>query len=311
MKPGVTLEQANADIETITARIGRDFPEEEAGVKPWLVPLQEQITGPVRKALVALLGAVGFVLLLACVNLAGLLVVRGGARAREFAVRASLGAGRRRIVRQLVTESLVLATIGGTIGFFAGWGGARLLAALIPANVLLMVDIKPDITVVAFTVGIAILAGLLFGMLPAVQAGRTDLMGVLRTATGDGGRRIGRVRSGLVVIELAIAVMLLVGAGLLMRSFLALQRADLGYRTSGLVTASDPASRVRPIPAGRKREAQAGRAAHPRAQPIRRSSPSRSADIVPLAGGGDQDMNCLSQRHCRLPIARRRCGTGA
>src|SRR6185295_6440047 len=115
MKPGVTLAQANADIQTITTRIGRDFPGEEAGVKPWLVPLQEQITGPVRKALVALLGAVGFVLLLACVNLAGLLVVRGGARAREFAVRASLGAGRRRIVRQLVTESLLLATIGGTI----------------------------------------------------------------------------------------------------------------------------------------------------------------------------------------------------
>jgi predicted permease len=153
LKPGVTLAQAQADLQTIQTRLGRDFPEDEANVKPWLVPLQEQLTGPVRKALVALLGAVGFVLLLACVNLAGLLVVRGGARAREFAVRASLGAGRRRIVRQLVTESLVLASIGGLVGFFAGWGGAKLLAALIPANLLLMVDIRPDLMVVLFTIG--------------------------------------------------------------------------------------------------------------------------------------------------------------
>ena len=238
LKPGVTIEQANADLQTVQGRAARDFPEEESNVKAWLVPLQEQIPGPVKKALIALLGAVGFVLLLACVNLAGLLVVRGGARAREFAVRASLGAGRRRIVRQLVTESLVLASIGGVIGFFAGWGGARLLAALIPQNVLLMVDIKPDLMVVLFTIGIAVLAGLLFGLLPAIQAGRADLMAVLRTASGDGGKRISRVRSGLVVVELAIAVMLLVGAGLLMRSFLALQRTELGYRTTGLVTAN-------------------------------------------------------------------------
>ena len=300
MKPGVTLDQATADIATITARIGRDFPEEEAGVKPWLVPLQEQLTGPVRKALVALLGAVSFVLLLACVNLAGLLVVRGGARAREFAVRASLGAGRRRIVRQLVTESLVLAAIGGTAGFFAGWGGAKLLAALIPANVLLMVDIKPDLMVVLFTVGIAIVAGLLFGLLPALQAGRTDLMAVLRTATGDGGRRISRVRSGLVIVELAIAVMLLVGAGLLMRSFLALQRTDLGYRTDGIVTAS----------------LLFPRSSYPRAADIRvrfddflaraRANPEiksiETADIVPLQGGGDQDMNFFPDG---LPVADR------
>ena len=289
MKPGVTLAQATADLAAIQDRAGRDFPEDEANVKPWLVPLQEQLTGPVRKALVALLGAVGFVLLLACVNLAGLLVVRGGARAREFAVRASLGAGRRRIVRQLVTESLVLASIGGVIGFFAGWGGARLLAALIPANLLLMVDIRPDLAVVLFTIGIAVLAGILFGLLPAIQAGRADLMAVLRTASGEGGKRISRVRSGLVVVELAIAVMLLVGAGLLMRSFMALQRTDLGYRTSGIVTASVVFPRT----------------AYPRAADIRlrvddflaraRANPEiksiETADIVPLQGGGDQDMN--------------------
>jgi predicted permease len=289
MKPGVTLAQATADLAMIQDRLGREFPEEEAGVKPWLVPLQEQLTGPVRKALVALFGAVGFVLLLACVNLAGLLVVRGGARAREFAVRASLGAGRRRIVRQLVTESLVLASIGGVLGFFAGWGGARLLAALIPANVLLMVDIKPDLAVVLFTIGIAVLAGLLFGLLPAIQAGRADLMAVLRTASGEGGKKISRVRSGLVVVELAIAVMLLVGAGLLMRSFLALQRTDLGYRTSGIVTAS----------------LYFPRTTYPRASDIRlrvedflvraRGNPEvkaiETADVVPLQAAGDQDMN--------------------
>jgi predicted permease len=242
----------------------------------------------VRKALVALLGAVGFVLLLACVNLAGLLVVRGGARAREFAVRASLGAGRRRIVRQLVTESLVLATIGGAAGFFAGWGGAKLLAALIPANVLLMVDIKPDLMVVAFTIGIAVTAGLLFGMLPALQAGRTDLMGVLRTATGESGRHIGRLRSGLVVVELAIALMLLVGAGLLMRSFLALQRTDLGYRTEGLVTAAlgfPRSAYPRAENAVLRLEDFLGRA---RANPEIRAI--EVTDIAPL-DGGDQDMS--------------------
>jgi len=291
MKPGVTFEQADADLQTIQARAARDFPEEEAKVKAWLVPLQEQLTGPVRTALVALLGAVGFVLLLACVNLAGLLVVRGGARAREFAVRASLGAGRRRIVRQLVTESLVLASLGGAVGFLAGWGGARLLAALIPPNVRLVVDIKPDLVVVAFTVGIAVIAGLLFGLLPALQAGRADLMGVLRTATGDGGRRIGRVRSGLVVVELAIAVMLLVGAGLLMRSFLALQRTDLGYRTSGLVTAGvlfPRTSYPQPADAVRRLDDLLARVrANPEIKAI------ELTDIVPLAGGGDQDMSAF------------------
>lgn len=288
MKPGVTFDQANADLQTIAARTARDFPAEQAGVKAWLVPLQEQLTGPVRKALVALLGAVGFVLLLACVNLAGLLVVRSGARGREFAVRAALGAGRRRIVRQLVTESLVLATLGGAIGFFAGWAGAKLLAALIPPNVRLVVDIRPDLVVVVFTIGIAVLAGLLFGVLPALQAGRADLMGVLRSATGDGGRRISRVRSGLVVVELAIAVMLLVGAGLLMRSFLALQRTDLGYRTSGLITAGLLFPRTaypRPADAVRRLDDLLARA---------RSSPEIAAievtDAPPLAGLGDQDM---------------------
>ena len=289
LKPGVTLAQAHADIQTIQTRLGQDFPEEEAGVKPWLVPLQEQLTGPVKKALMALLGAVGFVLLLACVNLAGLLVVRGGARAREFAVRASLGAGRRRIVRQLVTESLVLASIGGVIGFFAGWGGARLLAALIPANLLLMVDIKPDLMVVLFTIGIAVLAGLLFGLLPALQAGRTDLMAVLRTATGDGARGIGRLRSGLVVVELAIAVMLLVGAGLLMRSFMALQRTELGYRTSGLVTAGILFPRSTYPRAADIMVRVDDFLARARANPDIKSI--ETADIVPLQGGGDQDMN--------------------
>jgi predicted permease len=300
LKPGVTLAQATADLATIQDRLGRDFPEEEAGVKPWLVPLQEQLTGPVRKALVALLGAVGFVLLLACVNLAGLLVVRGGARAREFAVRASLGAGRRRIVRQLVTESLVLASIGGVIGFFAGWAGARLLAALIPANLLLMVDIQPDVMVVLFAIGITVLAGLLFGLLPAVQAGRADLMAVLRTASGEGGRKISRVRSGLVVVELAIAVMLLVGAGLLMRSFLALQRTDLGYRTTGIVTASVLFPRTNYPRAADIRLRLDDFLARARANPEVKSI--ETSDIVPLQGGGDQDMNFFPDG---LPIPER------
>ncbi len=288
MKPGVSFAQAEADLQNVAARLARDFPAEEAGIKAWPIPLQEQLTGPVRKPLLALMGAVGFVLLLACVNLAGLLVVRGGARAREFAVRASLGAGRRRIVRQLITENLVLSAVGATLGFFAGWAGARLFAALIPPNLLLVTEIRPDLVVVTFAFALALVAGLLFGLLPAIQAGRADLMGVLRTATGDGGRRISRVRSGLVVVELAIAVMLLVGAGLLMRSFLALQQADLGYRTEGLVTGGVLFPRV----------SYPELSYLPRLEELLarlRANPAVSAvevtDLPPLAPGGDQDMS--------------------
>jgi len=234
MKPGVTIEQASADLGSIAARLAREFPGTNEKVGVWLIPLHAQITGPARDPLLALGAAVGFVLLIACVNLANLLLVRGAGRARELGVRAALGAGRGRLIRQLLTESTVLALIGGGLGFLLGAAGSRVLSTLVPDNVRHIQGIQLDGAVILFTAVLTLLSGALFGLLPALQAARPGLMGALKS----GGREIGgaadRLRSGLVVAELAFAVVLLVGAGLLVRSFLLMQRVDLGYRTSGI-----------------------------------------------------------------------------
>lgn len=289
LKPGVSLDQAHADLSLVAGRLASEFPESNAGITPWLIPYHEQLTGPVKRPLFALLGAVGFVLLLACANLAALLVVRASGRVREFGVRAALGAGRSRIVRQLLAETLLLAGAGGVLGLAIGWTGARLFSALIPPNVLLVTGIRPDLTVVLFALGLTLGAALLFGLVPAVQASTGSLMSVLRSAHAEGGRRIGRVRSGLVVLELAIAVMLMVGSGLLMRSFLAMQRADLGYRTGGLATMGmllPPQKYPTPPSARLAIEAVLERA---------RASPDigiiEAVDQPPLTGGGDQDLS--------------------
>jgi len=289
LNPGVSVEQAHADLSIVADRLAREFPESNAGIKPWLIPYQEQLTGPVRRPLLALLGAVGFVLLLACANLAGLLVVRAGGRVREFGVRAALGAGHRRIVRQLLTENLVLAGLGGGLGFALGWAGSRLFAALIPPNVLLVTRIGPDWTVLLFALGLTLVSALLFGLLPAAQAGSSSLMNVLRSSHSESGRRVGRVRSGLVVMELAIAVMLLVGAGLLMRSFLALQQADLGYRTEGLLSVGMTLPRQKYPDLGAANLAVEDVLARTRAHPDVRAI--EATDQPPLAGGGDQDIS--------------------
>src|SRR5262249_37675826 len=167
-----------------------------------------QITGPTEAPLAALSGAVLFVLLIGCVNLANLLLLRGAARAREFSVRAALGAGRGRLVRQLLTESSVLAVIGGGLGLLIGWLGSRLLGTLVPPPVRGVQHIHLDAVVVLFTVGLSLVAGVLFGLVPALYGARTDLMAALKTS-GRGDVRHGhRLRDGLVVAELALAVVL-------------------------------------------------------------------------------------------------------
>ena len=287
LKPGVTIDQARADLGIVADRLAREFPESNAGIKPWLIPYQEQLTGTVKRPLLALLGAVGFVLLLACVNLAGLLVVRAGGRVREFGVRAALGAGHPRIIRQLMTESLVLAGLGGLLGFGLGWAGSRLFGALVPPNVLAMTGISPDRAVALFGLGLTLLSALLFGLLPAVQSGTGSLMSVLRSAHPESGRRVGRVRSGLVVLELAIAVMLLVGAGLLMRSFLALQQAELGYRTEGLLQVGMLLPRQKYPDLAQANLAIEAVLDRARANPEIRAI--EAVDQPPLTAGGDQD----------------------
>ncbi len=291
MKPGVTIRQAQADVGAIAARLAQTFPGTNEKVGAWLIPLHEQITGPTRRPLLALGAAVGFVLLIACVNLANLLLVRGAGRARELGVRAALGAGRGRLVRQLLTESSLLALVGGALGLALGVAGSGVLSTLVPDGVRRIQGIHVDGAVVGFTAGLAVLSGMLFGLLPSFSAARSDLMGALRSGGRETGRRGGTVRNGLVVAELAFAVVLLVGAGLLLRSFLLMQRVDLGFRSSGLVMVPVGFPRVRYPDGNAGLGAVDAILARLRANPaIKRAEVT---DLPPLNGGGDQDVTAI------------------
>jgi putative ABC transport system permease protein len=239
LKPGVSVEQARADVAGIMRRLGEQFPETNKNVGAWLVPLRAQLVGDVKPALLALLGAVGFVLLIACVNVANLLLARATGRSREVAVRTALGAGRDRLVRQLLTESLVLAALGGALGLLLGAWGTRLVAARLPNDMADYYRVVMDGRVVVFTVALSALAALVFGLGPALLMARTGVAGVLR-AGGRGasaGRTARRVRDVLVVGEVALALVLLTGAGLMMRSFVARQRVEPGFRPENLLIA--------------------------------------------------------------------------
>lgn len=235
MRAGVTFEQAAADMERVGQQVRADtgWPG-----MPTVTPLREVLVGDLRPALLVLFGAVGFVLLLACVNLASLLTARADARRREFALRGSLGAGRGRLVRQLLTESIVMALGGGLLGIALARGLLPVLVSELPLQVVLNAQIGLDARVLLFTLVVSVLTGLLFGLLPALGASRVSLVDALRGAghgTGPGAGS-GRIRSGLVVGELALALVLLVGAGLMLRSFGQLQAVDPGFRTAGIAT---------------------------------------------------------------------------
>jgi predicted permease len=291
LKPGVSVAQAKSDLDIIAARDAAAYPQSNAGVSSWPIALHEQVTGPTRVPLFVMSGAVLLVLLIGCVNLASLLLLRGATRAREISVRAALGAGRGRLLRQLLTESMVLAATGGALGLLVGWWGSRVLGALVPPAVSAIQETHLDVTAVAFTVGLSVVAGVLFGLVPALQTARPDLMSALRTA-GRGGASHGHaLRNGLVVAELALAVMLLIGAGLLGRSFLSLERVDLGYRTDSLATATVFFPRARYADIGRAAAAINELAERLRAQPALRGA--EAVDVPPLSGGGDQDMDAV------------------
>lgn len=288
MKPGVTLAQAQADASGIAARLAQQYPETNAKVGAWLIPLHEQISGPSKAPLYAMGGAVALVLLIACVNLANLLLARGAVRGRELAVRAALGAGDTRILRQLVTENALLALAGGSLGLIVGVFGSSVLATLVPDSIRAVQVIRVDTTVLLFSAGITALAAMLFGLLPALRATRANSHESLRSGTRaiDGIRS--RLRGSLVVAQISLAVVLLVGAGLLMRSFLMMQRVDLGYRSQGIFMAGIA------LPAVRYRDPAATIAAINDVLGRLRSNPAiASADVTdlpPLAGGGDQDI---------------------
>jgi putative ABC transport system permease protein len=238
LKPGVMIDQAQANMDTIAARLTQELPEFDTGWVSNVVLMQEQLVGPVRPALLVLLGAVGFVLLIACANVANLLLVRASARQRELALRTVLGAGRGRLVRQLFVESLVLAGFGGAAGLALAHFGLRALiaASTDTLSVPRIDEIGVDARVLGFAVLVSILTGLIFGAAPALTASAVDLGESLKEGTRGTGTRGGRLRSGLVVAEIALALMLLVGAGLLIRSFSRLLTVDPGFRPEGVLT---------------------------------------------------------------------------
>lgn len=243
LRPGVTLVQARAEVAALAPQMLQLFPwsmPEKYGRQATAVPLREHLVGDVRPMLLILLGAVGFVLLIACVNVANLLLVRTAARQRELAIRAALGAGRRRLMRQLLTESMILALLGGALGLLLAIWGVQALTASLPSNTPRLSEIGIDGRVLAVTLVVALATGLLFGLLPAFRSARSNAQAVLKE--GGRGSSAGRERrhlSGvLVVSEVALAVVLVTGAGLLMRSFLRLLQTDPGFRTEQLLSAT-------------------------------------------------------------------------
>ena len=231
LKPDVSLEQAQAELNAIAAGLEQQYPESNKGRGVVATPLQDVLVGGVRLTLYLLWGVVGVVLLIACANTATLLLGKATTRTREVAVRAALGASRRRIIRQLITESLLLALVAGAFGMLLASWGAEALVALAPFDVVRAAGVDIDAGVLAVTLGVSLATSLLFGLVPALHASRVDLTEAVKQGGRSvmGGRMI-RTRGVLVVSEIALAVVLLTGAGLLIKSLLALHNAELGYQ---------------------------------------------------------------------------------
>jgi putative ABC transport system permease protein len=228
LKPGVTFAQAKAEMDTIGANLEKQYQDSNAGNGIGLHPLLEVFVGDVRRPLWVLFAAVAFVLLIACANIANLLLARAQSRQKEMAIRSAMGAGRWRIARQLLTESVLLALIGGTLGMLVAQWGVRLILYISPDALPRSKEIGLDWRVLAFTIGLSFVTGLLFGLVPALQAGVVDVHETLKeTGRGTSGRHW--LRSSLVVVEVATTLVLLVGAGLMIRSFYRLQKVNPGF----------------------------------------------------------------------------------
>ncbi|MDQ3474185.1 MAG: ABC transporter permease [Acidobacteriota bacterium] len=241
LKPDVSPAQAQSELSVIAKRIEQEHNQSHAGTNVKLVPLQEQFVGQVRPILLVLLAAVGFVLLIACANVASLLLTRSLSRQKEVAIRAALGANRWRVVRQLLTESILLSLVGGALGLLIAYWGVDALVATLPESQLnalpFLKSLRLDANILAFSFGLSLLTGVVFGLAPAIQSSRPDLNEVLKEggrSTAGGAKH--RLRSVLVTTEIALAVVLLVGAGLMMKSLLKLLQSNVGFNPQNVLT---------------------------------------------------------------------------
>ena len=239
LKPGLTTAQAQADLSTIAARLTQQYPDTNTAFGALVKPLRENLVGDVRTALYVLFGAVVCVLLIANANVANLLLARASVRGKEIALRAALGASRSRIVRQLLTESLLLSAFGGLFGLLLAQWGTDALIKTVPQNIPRVGDIQLDAAVLTFTILVSLATGIIFGLVPAWQASHVDLNTALKTGmrTGSEGGHKGRFRNGLVVAEVALALVLLISAGLLIQSFARLGQVQTGLQPDRLLTA--------------------------------------------------------------------------
>jgi putative ABC transport system permease protein len=237
LNSSATFERAQTDIETIQARLQEQYPDANPGIGAMIVPLHEQTVSHLRTALAVLFVAVAFVLLIACVNVANLLLARSAARQKEMAIRSALGASRARIIRQLITESILLALVGGVAGLLlALWGGDALMA-IGPENIPRAGEVSIDAGVIAFTAGVSLLTGLLFGLAPALQASKPNLNEMLKEGgrSSSGGARKTSLLNALVVVEIAMSLVLLIGAGLMLKSFYNLYQVESGFNPENVI----------------------------------------------------------------------------
>lgn len=311
IKPGVTVSQAAEDVNRFGQQLERQFPQyyrPETGWGTFIRPLHEEMVGDVRTPLLVLFGAVGFVLLIACANVANLLLVRASVREREIAIRAAVGASRARLVRQLLTESTVLAVTGGILGVAVAYWGTRTLVAISPSSLPRIGEIGLDWRVLVFMLGLSILTGIAFGLMPAFHAARPELNESLK----EGGRGASsgssshRIRAALVISEVALALMLLVGAGLLMRSLQSLMRVDPGFRTDHLLT-----FRIA-LPQDRYKEDAAVNSFYTRLLERARSLPgvNSAGAISNLPLGGSYSSGSVVIEDTSVPVATRLPGVG-
>ena len=249
LKPGVSRQQAQSDMNSVAAQLAQTYPKSNAHHSVNVRPLAQEIVGDVRPALLVLLGAVGFVLLIACANVANLLLARSAARRREMAIRAAMGASQGRMMRQVLTESVLMALAGGALGLLLAHWGTQAVVAAIPGGLPRMEEIGVDGWVLVFTLAASVATGVIFGLAPALQISRLDLHSTLQEGSRGSTGGQNRLRSALMVAEVAASMVLLVGAGLMLKTMWQLSRVSPGFNPRNLLTFSvglSPANRSTP-----------------------------------------------------------------